>query len=60
MLDDVRIDFERQIANLQREILGASYCPVCSAICSFHFDKSLIINASSERLHDVMSDDVNL
>jgi len=60
VLNDVRIDFERQIANLQHEVLSASYCPVCSTICSFHFDESLIINASPEQLHDVMFDDVNL
>ena len=54
------MDFERDVADLQCQVFGAPYGPVGSAVSSFHFDETLVVDVSSERLHDVLLDDVDL
>jgi len=54
------MDFECNVADLQCHVFSAPYCPVGSTVSSFHFDETLVVDVSSERLHDVLPDDVDL
>ena len=60
MFDDVRVYFDRYVANLQGQVLGAPYHPIGSAIRSLHLDKPVVVDVDSKGLHDVMPDDNNL
>ena len=60
MFNDVRVYFDRYVADLQGQVLGAPNRPIGSAVRSLHLDKPVVVDVDSEGLHHVMPDDNDL